>query len=333
MTLFLCACLSFTLLSGCSTTEAHLPPHVNQSLHFIQSIPDRLDALVAQTDRLMAQAKEYSRHLSGWLEGLLRRPDPEPDHAGPSPFAVHFLDVGQAESALVVCDGRYMLIDGGNAEDSDLIYSYLKEQEVTHLDYLVATHLHEDHIGGLSAAPYVADVGCALAPETGSAARVYQNLVKALAIRDVQLTVPHAGDSFELGSARVTVLGPIKDYEDTNNTSLVLSVSYGENTFLFTGDMEYDAEIDLVESGADLSADVLKVAHHGSSSSTCYRFLREVMPSYAVISVGADNSYAHPAEGVLSRLSDAGAAIYRTDKMGTIIARSDGETITFETQR
>lgn len=129
------------------------------------------------------------------------------------------------------------------------------------------------------------------------------------------------------------MLGPVKAYEDTNDTSLVLSVDYGETTFLFTGDMEYEAEADLVESGAALSADVLKVGHHGSSSSTGYRFLREVMPTYAVISVGEGNSYGHPTEAVLSRLSDAGTVVYRTDQSGTIIARSDGETITFETER
>lgn len=325
--------LSLWLLSGCEAVLKPLPNEVKQAIEFVQSIPNRLDKLAEQADELSADLQRLSVQFSNWLEQLTQPPQPAPDVPDDSTFAVHFLDVGQADSALIACDGHYMLIDGGNAEDSDLIYAYLKQLGVEHLDYLVATHLHEDHIGGLSAAPYAATIGTALAPETNGTTKVFKNLVKALETRDMSLTVPAAGDTFSLGSAQVTVLGPLKKYEDTNNTSLVLSVAYGETTFLFTGDMEYDAEINLVEAGGNLSADVLKVGHHGSSSSTCYRFLREVMPTYAVISVGKNNEYGHPTEPVLSRLSDAGVTVYRTDECGTVIVRSDGTNLTFETEK
>lgn len=323
--------LSLSLMSGCARITDHLPPEAVQIVEQLQSLPHRLDELAEKADDFSGEVTDLLRRLAAWLDALTQPPPPEVTED--STFSVHFVDVGQADCALVSCDGQYMLIDGGNAEDSDLVYTYLKEQNVTHLDYLVATHLHEDHIGGLSSAPYAATIGTALAPETSGTTKVYKNLVKSLSTRDVELTIPEAGSEFLLGSARVRVLGPVKEYTDTNNTSLVLAVDYGQTTFLFTGDMEREAELDLVESGVLLSATVLKVGHHGSSSSTCYPFLREVMPQYAVISVGEDNSYGHPNEEVLSRLSDADSTVYRTDLSGTIIAHSDGTTVTFETER
>jgi len=250
-----------------------------------------------------------------------------------SSFAVHYIDVGQADAALVACDGQYMLIDGGNAADSDLIYSYLQAQGASHLNYMVASHAHEDHIGGLSGALNYALVDTALCPVTEGSTKVFQNMVRYLDQQGKTITVPSPGDSFSLGSASVEILGPVGEYDDTNNTSIVLRIDYGQTSFLFTGDMEADAELDLIDAGADLSATVLKVGHHGSGTSSSYVFLREVMPEYAVISVGADNSYGHPSDTVLSRLRDADAQVYRTDMQGTIVVESDGTTVSFRTQR
>ena len=248
-------------------------------------------------------------------------------------FAVHFIDVGQADAALVMCDGHYMLIDGGNAEDSDLVYSYLERHGAKHLDYMVASHAHEDHIGGLSGALNYATVDTALCPVTEYSSKVFQNMVKYLEEQGKSLTVPEPGDKFDLGSARVEILGPVKEYDDTNNTSIVLRIDYGETSFLFTGDMETGAERDLIDSGADLRATVLKAGHHGSDTSTGYQFLREVSPQYTVISVGEGNKYGHPSDEVLSRFRDAGTEVYRTDMQGHIIAESDGKTVTFRTEK
>ena len=246
---------------------------------------------------------------------------------------VHFIDVGQADAALVICDGHYMLIDGGNAEDSDLVYSYLERHGAKNLDYMVASHAHEDHIGGLSGALNYAKVDTALCPVTEYSSKVFQNMVKYLEQQGKSLTVPAPGDKFDLGSARVEILGPVQEYDDTNNTSIVLRIDCGETSFLFTGDMETGAEKDLLESGADVRATVLKAGHHGSDTSTGYQFLREVSPRYTVISVGEGNKYGHPSDEVLSRFRDAGTEVYRTDMQGHVIAESDGKTVTFRTEK
>ena len=246
---------------------------------------------------------------------------------------VHFIDVGQADAALVICDGHYMLIDGGNAEDSDLVYSYLERHGAKNLDYMVASHAHEDHIGGLSGALNYAKVDTALCPVTEYSSKVFQNMVKYLEQQGKSLTVPAPGDKFDLGSARVEILGPVQEYDDTNNTSIVLRIDYGETSFLFTGDMETGAEKDLLESGANVRATVLKAGHHGSDTSTGYQFLREVSPQYTVISVGEGNKYGHPSNEVLSRFRDAGTEVYRTDMQGHVIAESDGKTVTFRTEK
>ena len=236
-----------------------------------------------------------------------------------SSFEIHFIDVGQADSALILCDGKAMLIDGGNAEDSSLIYTYLKNQGIDRLDYIVCTHAHEDHVGGLAGALNYAKVDVAYCPVKSYDSTAFKNFVKYLGNQGVSISVPSAGDTFTLGSASVTVLGPINPSDEPNNTSIVFRIVYGSTSFLFTGDAEREEEQDILDAGYSLSSTVLKVGHHGSENSTTYPFLREVMPQYAVISVGADNSYGHPTEETLSRLRDAGVTVYRTDMQGNII--------------
>lgn len=246
---------------------------------------------------------------------------------------IHFIDVGQADAALVICDGKTMLIDGGNKEDSNLIYSYLTRLNISYLDYVVCTHAHEDHVGGLAGALAAADAGVVMSPVTSYNSKAFSDFVQKAKDRGRELTVPKAGDVFSLGDASVTVLGPVKEYDETNDTSIVLRIVFGETSFLFTGDMESAAESDLIESGVTLKSTLLKVGHHGSGTSTSYRFLREVAPTYGVISVGKDNDYGHPTEVVLSRLRDADVILYRTDEKGDIICTSDGKNLSFTTAK
>ncbi len=250
-----------------------------------------------------------------------------------SGFCIHFIDVGQADAAVILCDGEVLMIDGGNTGDSSLVYSYLtRTLGLGHIDYMIGTHAHEDHIGGLAGALNACTVGTVYSPVTDYDSEAFQDFKRYAEKQVGNLTVPNVGDTFNLGSATVQFLSPAYQYDDTNDTSIVVRIVYGNTSFLFTGDAEWEPEHDMVDSGYDLSATLLKVGHHGSDTSTSYVFLREIMPQYAVISVGADNMYGHPTDDTLSRLRDAEVIVYRTDLQGDIICYSDGTALTFETE-
>ena len=248
-------------------------------------------------------------------------------------LTVTWLDVEQGDAAVIQCGGQSMLIDGGKPEKSSYIYAWLQQHGLSYLDVIVATHVDADHIGGLSGALNYASVGTAYCPVTTGTTETFQSFVKYLAQRGKQITVPTAGETFALGGAQVQILGPLHRAEDSNDNSIVLKVSFGATSFLFTGDAERAEEQDLLNAGVNLQSTVLKVGHHGSDTSTSYPFLRAVAPQYAVISVGAGNSYGHPTEAVLSRLRDAGVTTFRTDMQGEITAVSDGQTINFSTAK
>ena len=242
------------------------------------------------------------------------------------------LDVQHADAIVLACEGEYALVDGAFPESGEKIVNYLHQLGAQKLDLMVGTHPHGDHIGGL---PYVLDhmptetVWTSQLPYTND---YVSDFTSAISRNGAEFVQPRPGATFQLGSATIEMIGPLNlKYEDANNLSLVLRVTYGNTRFLLTGDMEDVAEKELVEAGVDLKADVLKVGHHGSASSTTYQFLRAVAPTYGVISLAAFNEYGHPHRDPLSRLMDADVTIYRTDKMYDVVAFSDGETITFTT--
>lgn len=295
---FLLALLTLTgLLSACGTvTEA-------------ESIPDITDA-VTLTEALEPTVTD--------APASMKKPTVTPAPAAESTFSVTYLDIGQGDAAFIECDGHYMLIDGGDKEHSSYMYSWLKQRDITKLDIVVATHAHSDHVGGLSGALNFASADLILCPVASYDTEAFRSFVKYAEKNGPGITVPKRHDTYTLGSADVEILG-LNAGEDTNDTSIVLTVTYEETVFLFTGDAEREAEQAILnDSSVDLSSYVLKVGHHGSDSSTTYPFLREIMPEYAVISCGTGNSYGHPTDNTLSRLRDADVEVLRTDLHGEI---------------
>lgn len=242
---------------------------------------------------------------------------------------VHFLDVGQGDSTLIIQGEHAMLIDGGENHKGWQIVDYLDYLGVEHLDYVVGTHPDSDHIGGLDTVLEQVSCDMVMMPEYERDTASYEGLIEVLEKKGIEPVSPKPGDTYELGTAKITILAPNKTYDNVNDNSIAMRIVHGGNSFLFTGDAENEAENDMLISGRLLSSDVYKVAHHGSSGANSELFLMTVKPEHAVISCGEGNDYGHPHSEVLNQLRKMGTKVYRTDEQGTIVAVSDGNEITF----
>lgn len=246
---------------------------------------------------------------------------------------VHFIDVGQGDATLIICDGHAMLFDTGENDKGVLLQFYLMRQGVDHLDYVIGSHPEADHIGGMDVILLKYDCNQVIMPDVEADTETYRDVLEAMEYRGCQTTVPEIGQIYQLGEAFFTIIAPNKeDYGDNiNNYSVGIKLVHGENAFIFTGDAENPAEKDMLDNGIFLDADVLKAGHHGSSDASSAEFVEAVSPRYAVISCGKENDYGHPHKETLDELEAVGAEIFRTDEMGSIIAISDGTELTWNT--
>ena len=247
-----------------------------------------------------------------------------------STLEVHFLDVGQGDATLIRCGEAAMLIDAGNNSWGDDVRDYLEYQGIGDLDYVIGTHPDADHIGGLDVVMEAFDCGTVIMPDYEKDTQTYTDVTDVMEEKGYELTLPQVGMVYELGEAAFTIVAPNGEYGDNaNDYSVGILLEHGENRFLLTGDAEEDSEADMLDNGIDLSADVLKAAHHGSRTANTEAFLERVNPEYVVISCGEGNSYGHPHAEVLNRLREMGIGVFRTDEEGTVVATSDGAGITF----
>lgn len=238
---------------------------------------------------------------------------------------VYFIDVGQADSILIANNDNYMLIDAGNNEDGDKLVKFLKNQGIKKFNYVIGTHPHEDHIGGLDNVINNFEIDKIYLPDVTTTTKSFDEVINSLEDNNLSITIPKVGETFELGEAKLKVLYSGTDSEELNNSSIVVKMVFGDYSYLFTGDATSKIEEMIINE--DIDVDVLKVAHHGSPYSTTPKFISKVKPKYAIISVGKENNFGHPSQNIINRIKLYTDKIYCTDELGTIVFNSNGKDI------
>lgn len=249
-------------------------------------------------------------------------------------LVVRFVDVGQADCEILQFpDGRNIIIDGGKNDTEDNLVKKIKKYGIEKFDYVIATHPHEDHIGGLDKVIDNFEIGCVYMPDATSNSKTFSDMLDSIENKNVEVKQAKAGITvIDEEKINMVFVAPNSDYyEETNDYSAVVKLTYNGCSFLFTGDAEALSEREMLANGMDLRAQILKVGHHGSSTSTTYEFLRKVNPTYAVIEVGKDNSYGHPHDETMEALD--GIKVYRTDTDGTITMECDGVNLAVTTEK
>ena len=243
---------------------------------------------------------------------------------------VRYLDVGQADSILVQSEGINMLIDAGTNSSGQTVVKDLENLGVTKIDYLIGTHPHEDHIGGMDDVIKNFDIGIIYMPKIQTNTKTFEDVLDAVSEKGLKITSPQKGDEFAVGGARCEIMTDgIEDTSNLNLSSIVIRMTYGTQSFLFMGDAEKENE----ETRQWPQTTVLKVGHHGSSTSSSTQFLNEVQPQISVISVGKDNKYGHPTKTTINKLEKIKTKIYRTDESGTITITCDGKKCIVTTEK
>ncbi|MBR4693820.1 MAG: MBL fold metallo-hydrolase [Bacilli bacterium] len=239
---------------------------------------------------------------------------------------IYFFDVGQAESILITNNGHNMIIDGGNNVDGSLLVKYLKEElKITKIDYIISTHPHEDHIGGLDNIIKNFEIANLYMPDLTTTTKSFEDVIKAAEKKSLEVTIPENDETFTMEDLKFKVIYTGTNEEDLNASSIILRMDYKDTSYLFTADTTYDTEQLILDK--DIDVDVLKVAHHGSKHASSLNFLKKATPKYAIISCGKDNDYGYPHESAMNRLKQFTDKIYVTKDLGTIILTSDGTNI------
>ena len=240
---------------------------------------------------------------------------------------ISYLDVGQADSILIETNNENMLIDAGNNSDGNGIVEYLKSQNISNFKYVFGTHAHEDHIGGMDEIINSFNIEHFYMPDVLTTTKTFEDVLDSLNTKQLRFETPNIGDSYNLGEAKIDVIYVGDDSKNLNNSSIVLKLKYKNAEFLFMGDLEKDIEKTLLEK--DLKADILKIGHHGSDSSSSEDFIKKVSPSMSIISVGKGNKYNHPKKSTIELLNKYKSKVLRTDELGTIVVTCDGYKVNY----